>query len=160
AWASSQSTGAVWAEAKGVLAWRPVERRTKALKVLGVGVVSRPSGMRPAATASRSVEAQVGGGREQRASARRLSPRITSTLGRRWRALASGGRGAGVRSEIPCRTFHFPLTTTRARWTTLWTKQVSGVAAWRKRLSQRSNQKQTSAAAKVMAGSKGVRVGL
>jgi len=107
------------------------------------GVVILPSGMRSGMTSSRKRALHVAGS-EQSASARMLSVRISSTLGR-GPALSSGGSGAGVRSEIPLRERPRPVIPTRAACTNPWAKQSSGVAACRKRLSTMSIHMQDTA---------------
>ena len=127
--ASSHRTGAEWASVNVAVGTRPVHRTIVALNVLGVCEVSTPRAARSRATSSRKGLLQAGGGSEQLASARTLSVRTKSTSRGLARCRASAARGAGVRSETPCRRRHWPVTAMRSAWTAPWTKQVSGVAA-------------------------------
>jgi hypothetical protein len=133
-------------------------RTRNALNVFGVCDVRRPRGMRSGTTASRK-GAWHALGSEQRASARTLSVSTTRMLGARdegpARAIVRGGKRAGVRRETPFLTHPCPDSRTRAAWTTPCAKQVSGVAAWRNRLSSWSNQRHPSAPANVTTSSSG-----
>ena len=75
----------------------------QALKVFGVCEVSLPSGMRSGATVVEERRGSGGGGSEQMRVGADALGEDDEDVRPGVRALASGGSGAGVRSDIPCR---------------------------------------------------------